>query len=365
MEAESEQSTETMDRTVSTVTLTHDSDAFLDARVSERVVREGLTSLHEAYWLTRKRLADLPEGALATATSSRSEGALLSLRDMLVHIRIDSDDECYVKLYASRFSAGDFEAVIAQLKGWLRVRRARVERQVRIGFRTNGERTTRLVRRDIDAPVWAKIASNYSRAARASVEEIVAWQRPPATGNLLLFHGPPGTGKTYVIRALARAWRRWCRFEYIADPEMFFGDAEYMMRVLMSSDNTERARWRLLIIEDAGELLVGDAKAHQGQGLSRLLNLGEGLIGQGLRVLVLISTNDPLHALNEAVARPGRTAAEVEFAPLSVDEANAWLRDRGERRTETPMTLAELYSFGSGAPKSRTESARRTIGLRR
>ena len=66
-----------------------------------------------------------------------------------------------------------------------------------------------------------------------------------------------------------------------------------------------------------------------GQGLSRFLNVVDGLIGQGLRVLVLVTTNEPIRKLHPAVARPGRCAANVEFAPLAADEAAAWLDEHG------------------------------------
>ena len=41
--------------------------------------------------------------------------------------------------------------------------------------------------------------------------------------------------------------------------------------------------------EDTGELLSADARERSGQGLSRFLNVVDGLIGQGLRVLVLVT----------------------------------------------------------------------------
>ena len=49
------------------------------------------------------------------------------------------------------------------------------------------------------------------------------------------------------------------------------------------------------------------------QGLSRFLNVVDGLIGQGSRILVLVTTNEELGALHPAIARPGRCAANVLF----------------------------------------------------
>jgi ATP-dependent 26S proteasome regulatory subunit len=92
-----------------------------------------------------------------------------------------------------------------------------------------------------------------------------------------------------------------------------------------------------------------------GQGLSRFLNVVDGLIGQGLRVLVLVTTNEPIRTLHPAVARPGRCAANVSFGPLSQEEAAAWLAGReAGASVEEPATIASLYALaddGGAQPK--------------
>jgi len=202
---------------------------------------------------------------------------------------------------------------------------------------------------------------------------------PAHGGQLILWHGEAGTGKTFALRALAWEWRDWCELQYIVDPDSFFGEhADYLMsvltqpgyaempdprvmhRMMMSGgyvdfapeeDGDESKAWRLLILEDTGELLTPDAKSIIGQGLSRFLNVVDGLIGQGLRILVLVTTNEPIKALHPAVARPGRCAANIEFEPLSVDEANAWLeRHDVEDRVARPTLLGDLYAIEAGQP---------------
>jgi hypothetical protein len=116
-------------------------------------------------------------------------------------------------------------------------------------------------------------------------------------------------------------------------------------------------RWRLLILEDTGELLAADAKERAGQGVSRLLNLVDGLIGQGMRVLVLVTGNEPLRHLHPALSRPGRCASIVEFHPFSQDEAASWLADRDcTRHPAGGGTLADLYGALNGQIATR-ESA--------
>jgi hypothetical protein len=107
--------------------------------------------------------------------------------------------------------------------------------------------------------------------------------------------------------------------------------------------------WKLLMLEDTGELLTSDARAVIGQGLSRFLNVVDGMIGQGLRVLVLVTTNEEIKTLHPAVARPGRCAANVTFLPLSGEETMDWLARHAVKAEQTgPATLASLYALEAG-----------------
>lgn len=206
-------------------------------------------------------------------------------------------------------------------------------------------------RRSIAAPAWDEIRANYHPSARTALEDLMG-ATEPGPGGLLLWHGQPGTGKSYALRALAREWREWCDTHVISDADAFLGgQTSYLLEALMRSDRRDHdgRRWRLIVLEDAGELLAADARAVAGQALSRLLNLTDGLLGSGLRALVLVTTNEPLRRLHPAVVRPGRTWTEVEFPPLTAGDANAWLEARGcDARVDRPAMLAELFALAGG-----------------
>jgi hypothetical protein len=150
------------------------------------------------------------------------------------------------------------------------------------------------------------------------------------------------------------------------DPEELLGRGGAYMLDLLAWDDENEDDWRLLILEDAGELIAADARAVAGQALSRLLNVADGVIGQGTRTLLLITTNEPVKRLHPATRRPGRCLADIEFTALSVAEANAWLAARGHgRRVDRPTPLAELFGGESEDPVTADRPAAQSFGFAR
>jgi hypothetical protein len=106
------------------------------------------------------------------------------------------------------------------------------------------------------------------------------------------------------------------------------------------------------------------APAEVGRGFARLLNIADGLLGQGSRALILITTNEPLGKLYPATLRPGRAMATLEFTPLAAAEASAWLAARGlERRIGVPATIAELHAILAGTAAAATPTTRAPVGF--
>ena len=230
-------------------------------------------------------------------------------------------------------------------------------------FWNNGSNGAKSRTRQLAVPTWKEIRENYSNDVKQKLSKMMNPEfRPSSAGQLILWRGSPGTGKTWAIRSMMWEWRKWAEFHYITDPDSFFGsDANYMMTTLLSDETyapileedvvvPDTGKWRILLLEDCGELLATDAKTNVGQGLSRLLNVVDGLIGQGLRILVLVTTNEELGKLHPAISRPGRCLVNVEFENLGPYDAGQWFAVRGlpvpdERKK---WRLADLYATING-----------------
>jgi Domain of unknown function (DUF5925)/ATPase family associated with various cellular activities (AAA) len=356
----------------------HETENLPGALLMKRAAEEGLHEIHTANWPTSVTSIDAVGTPLARTISHGGESALYEENGVLFEVHLWGSS---FTVSAAGRKREDVTAVVERMEKLFPPPDPSSSHEVPVTFWMYTPQGPRPSWRPIAVPAWDEIETNYATGTRNQLAALMSDFQPARGGQLVLWHGEAGTGKTFALRALAWEWREWCQIHYIVDPDSFFGEhADYLMSVLLEPpfpmmvggerfgpsvavgtfheeyelDEEEDDRlWRLLVMEDTGELLSADARERTGQGLSRFLNVVDGLIGQGLRVIVLVTTNEEIKKLHPAVARPGRCAANVMFDALSREEASEWLSVHGvDEESRGARTLASLYAQAEGRDPS-------------
>jgi energy-coupling factor transporter ATP-binding protein EcfA2 len=156
---------------------------------------------------------------------------------------------------------------------------------------------------------------------------------------IVLFHGDPGTGKTSYIKYLTKL---------IKEKEILFippSMAEILSEptiipFLMDHRNS------ILVIEDA-ERVISDREGNGSQaGVSNILNLTDGILGDCLNIQVIATFNMKKEKIDPALLRKGRLISEHKFDKLTVDETNILLKKLNKDFvSDEGMILGDIYNL--------------------
>ncbi len=169
------------------------------------------------------------------------------------------------------------------------------------------------------------------------------------TKGLVLFHGQPGTGKTYYIRHLLRKMVSSNNKIVIYMPPNMVDHLVEPGFMTFLTDKIKRwsedGFFSVLLIEDAEPLLAKRQEGVRIQGVTNLLNISDGILNDILNLQIICTFNVDLKKLDSALLRPGRLIARKEFKPLSELDANLLAQRLGiEYLFTKPVTIGEVYS---------------------
>ncbi|MEM7180632.1 MAG: AAA family ATPase [Spirochaetota bacterium] len=154
--------------------------------------------------------------------------------------------------------------------------------------------------------------------------------------SLILLHGKPGTGKTTYIRYLIS----------------HFHDKEFIivpLNVMEEIDNPKFLTFILnhqnavLIVEDAEKLIRN--RSENSNNLIGLLNASDGILGDILKLKIILTFNTERENIDPALLRKGRLKVEHYFEELSIEASNRLLQHLGSKRSvERKCLLTEIYN---------------------
>ncbi len=194
---------------------------------------------------------------------------------------------------------------------------------------------------------------NYEPQVVAGFEQIVgdlSSKTPP--GRLSLLSGPPGTGKSFFMRAVISEAPEAVRFVVLPASAVGSISAPSLLTTLLEEGHS-KSHPTCLILEDADRGLAKRGPDNFDE-VTDLLNLGDGLLGELADLRVIATTNATRPEIDPAILRPGRLAHRIEFGPLDVERARLVVdREGGDSSKVTrPLVLGEAYAVARGEQAS-------------
>ncbi|MFX0003012.1 MAG: CDC48 family AAA ATPase [Candidatus Hodarchaeota archaeon] len=134
----------------------------------------------------------------------------------------------------------------------------------------------------------------------------------------VLFHGPSGTGKTLMAKAVSQESN--ANFITINGPEImskFYGASEGRLRDIFRE--AEESAPSIIFIDEIDSIApkrVDTSGEVERRVVSQLLSLMDGLRGRG--EIICVGATNRINAIDEALRRPGRFDREIEFGVPNV-----------------------------------------------
>lgn len=180
---------------------------------------------------------------------------------------------------------------------------------------------------------------NYGNEFKKIHKVIVERLNKSYDKGIILLHGDPGTGKTSYIKHLTSLVKEKdilfippSMAEMLSEPNI--------IPFLMDHKNS------ILIIEDA-ERVISDREGNGSPaGVSNILNLTDGILGDCLNIQVIATFNMKREKIDQALLRKGRLIAEHKFEKLSTEDTNRLLKSlKKDFIVEEGMVLADIYNI--------------------
>jgi hypothetical protein len=171
------------------------------------------------------------------------------------------------------------------------------------------------------------------------------------TSGLTIFHGEPGCGKTYFLRALSGRLLDKAVFYIVPLSEVELLSNPSFVTFWMEQTKRHQKKIKIVILEDAEELLLPRDRGNRNN-VSNLLNIADGFLGDYLKLHVVATTNAPVRELDKAVLRPGRLIGQRQFRRLTRAEAERLAQAKGLTLPEqSDYSLAEVYNGAAVGPE--------------
>jgi hypothetical protein len=156
---------------------------------------------------------------------------------------------------------------------------------------------------------------------------------------IYIFHGNPGTGKTYLLRKIAQDLQHEVN-NIIFIPSKFSKSLADPELISILSNNTDS----VLLIEEADNAIKSRSHNPDSDAVDNLLQLTDGILNDAIKCRIVITFNQDLNLIDEALLRPGRLMFRHKFSKLPKQNVNEICDSIGKGKLNRDAYLSEIFN---------------------
>jgi hypothetical protein len=186
------------------------------------------------------------------------------------------------------------------------------------------------------------IADNYrAEVVEGYLHVVEDLKNVDPCGRIVILDGPPGTGKTHMVRALLNAVPKGTFVLIPSNMMSQLGSPSFVKTLLRQQ---KPGHPLILVVEDADEA-IASRKSDNISEISALLNFSDGIFGAMMDLRIIATTNVDANSLDVAVIRAGRLCRRIEVGKLDHVQAETVYKRLGGTK-EALFTRGNFYTLG-------------------
>ena len=161
---------------------------------------------------------------------------------------------------------------------------------------------------------------------------------------VVILKGDVGSGKSSLCKYLSMQSKK--KFIYIPNRISHVLDDPGFLKLLIENNDS------VIILEDAEEIILTKG-GERNSGLATLLNIADGILGDLLKLKIIITFNhmECRGVIDKALLRKGRLLGEYQIDNLSLEKTKVLMKKLHNIDVNEPMTLANIFNYNTKIEK--------------